>query len=297
MEIFARTLINGLLLGGVYGLIVLGVVVVAKATRVVNLAYGGILLLSIYLFWWLVDSRGLAVPIALLLMVVFDVLLGILIDRFFMGPLIGRREAEMISFIGTVILGSFVLVGFVYLLFGAVPRSMPKVLPSGSLQWGGISVSSTWVCAAAVGLLMFVVFSLYFRFSKNGLAMRCVAEDTVLSQSLGINVRRTFRYAWIVGTLSAGVAGILLGSMFALNGSLGDFAMMRALPILLLAGITSLRGAFVGALLVGLTESLCGTYVDPHVAGFREVVPFVMILVVLMILPNGLFQKRPVARI
>jgi branched-chain amino acid transport system permease protein len=296
MEVLARTLINGVLLGGVYALIVLGVVVVAKATKVINLAYGGILLLSVYFFWWLVESKDLAWPIALLLMVVFDVVLGILIDRFFMRPLVGRREAEMISFIGTVIMGAFILVGFVYLFFGAVPHTMPKILPSGNLVLGSISVSYSSICAAAVGLLMFIVFSLYFRYSKNGLAMRCVAEDAALSQGLGINVRRIFLYAWIVATLSAGVAGILLGSMYALS-DLGNFAMTRALPVLLLAGLTSLPGAFTGALLVGLTECLCATYVDPHVVGFREVVPYVMILVVLLALPNGLFQKKPVVRI
>ena len=103
--------------------------------------------------------------------------------------------------------------------------------------------------------------------------------------------------SWVVGMLSAALGGILLASMFILDSTLGDFGMMRAMPVLLLGGIESVPGAFVGALIIGVVEILGGTYIDPHVTAFREVLPFVLMVVILMIRPNGLFGLKEIRRI
>ncbi|MBL7119980.1 MAG: branched-chain amino acid ABC transporter permease, partial [Dehalococcoidia bacterium] len=171
------------------------------------------------------------------------------------------------------------------------------IFPEGSASIGSVTFSWVLLISFIVAVAMFLVFVAYFRYSRSGLAMRCVSEDHVISQSLGINVKRIFAYAWIVGSMSAAIGGILLGSLFAVDSSIGGFAMMRALPVLLLAGLYSIPGAFVGALMVGLAESLAGTYIDPHVSGFRELLPFILMLVILMFLPSGLFGKKIIRRI
>jgi len=127
--------------------------------------------------------------------------------------------------------------------------------------------------------------------------MRCVSEDHLISQSLGINVKRIFAISWVVGCLSAAIGGMLLGSLFAVDSSIGAFGIVRALPVLLLGGMESLTGAFVGALLVGLTESLAGTYIDPHVSGFRQLLPYILMVVILIFRPHGLFGLKAIRRI
>ena len=286
-------------MGGVYALIVLGVVVVCKATQIVNLAYGGIMTFLTYLLWWLLVTRGLPLPAALIIMVIAAALIGLAIERFMMRPLIGRPEAALVTFIGTLILGFSVIQGFSILIFKGKPEVLPDmwIFPEGTISIGSLTFPYTWLIAALIGVFMFILFVLYFRLTKSGLVMRCVSEDHVISQSLGINVKRIFAYAWIVGAVSAGIAGLLWGKMFAVESQMGGLAMMRALPVLLLAGMTSLPGAFVGAIGVGLAESLAGTYIDPHVTGFREVLPYILMVAILIILPNGLFGTKMVRRI
>lgn len=297
MDTFLRAAVEGILLGGVYALIVLGVVVVAKATKIINLAYGGVLMFLCYLLWWLLDSADLPLVVALLIVAIAAALFGLFIDRFLMRPLIGRPEAPMITFIMTLVLGFSVIHGIAILLFGGTPQVMPKIFPEGSVNMGSVTFSWVLMFSFIIAVAMFLVFVAYFRYSRSGLIMRCVSEDHLISQSLGINVKRIFAYAWVVGCLSAAIGGLLLGSLFAVDSSIGGFAMMRALPVLLLAGLDSIPGAFVGALMVGLAESLAGTYIDPHVSGFRELLPFILMVVILIILPSGLFGKKIIRRI
>jgi len=305
VDTFLRALIEGLLVGGVYALIVLGVVVVCKATQIVNLAYGGIMTFLTYLIYWLLVPVGLPLPAALIIMVLAAALIGLAIERFMMRPLIGRPEAALVTFIATLILGFQVIKGFSILLFKGKPEVLPPMFifpgdapgQEGTITIGSMTFSYIWLIAAIIGVAMFILFVLYFRLTKSGLAMRCVSEDHVISQSLGINVKRIFQYAWIVGAISAGIAGLLWGKMFAVESEMGGLAMMRALPVLLLAGLTSLPGAFIGAIGVGLTESLAGTYIDPHVTGFREVLPYILMVAILIILPNGLFGTKMIRRI
>ena len=299
MDTFLRAAVEGLLLGGVYALIVLGVIVVAKATSVMNLAVGGILMFLCYFLWWLMDSVGMNFWAALPIILIAAVLFGLFIDRFLIRPLIGRPEAPMVTFVMTLVLGFSVIHGFAILAFGGTPQVMPDIpiFPEGSVSIGSVTFSWVLLISFIVGVAMFLVFVAYFRYTKTGLIMRCVSESNLISQSLGINVKRIFSYAWIVGCISAAIGGLLLGSMFAVDTSIGGFAMMRALPVLLLAGLTSLPGGFVGALMVGLAESLAGTYIDPHISGFRELLPFILMIVILMILPSGLFGTKIIRRI
>jgi branched-chain amino acid transport system permease protein len=174
---------------------------------------------------------------------------------------------------------------------------MPGIFPSGSLSVGSLTFRYTWLSAFVIATVMFLIFVSYFRFTKGGLAMRAVSESHFISQSLGINVKSIFALSWVVGCLSAAVGGILLGSMFAVDTTIGSFAIVRALPVLLLGGIESIPGAFVGALIIGIAETIAGTYIDPHIAGFRELLPYVLMVAILILRPHGLFGLREIRRI
>jgi branched-chain amino acid transport system permease protein len=288
-------LVQGILVGGVYALIALGVVVVFKSSRVFNLAHGGILMFFTFLLWWLLDSKGLPLPLVLILLVVAGLVVGLGVDRFLMRRTIGR--GELIPFIITLFLGFSVMQSVVQMAWGGTWPIMPEIFPSGAIAVGGAQFTYTRVLCFAIATVMFLAFVAYFRYTRSGLAMRCVSEDHVVSQSIGINVKRIFAVAWAVGGLSAAVGGLLLGVIYPVNESIGGIAMMRALPVILLGGIESVPGAFFGAIIIGLTESIGRFYIDPYVGGFSEVLPLVLMLVILIVLPNGLFGQKGLRRI
>jgi branched-chain amino acid transport system permease protein len=290
-----RAITDGILLGGVYALIALGVVVVFKSSKVFNLAHGGVLMFLAYFMWWLLASVGLPLWAALIIVALAGVLIGLAIDRFIMRRMIG--QSGLTTFFLTLVLGFSVIEGIAVLLFKGSPQIMPNIFPSGGLSIGSLSFSFTWISAFVVATVMFLMFVGYFRFTRGGLAMRAVSESHIISQSVGISVKTVSALSWVVGCLSAALAGILLGSMFAVDRSLGSFAIVRALPVLLLGGIESIPGAFVGAFIIGITESLAGTYVDPRITGFRELLPYVLMVVILVLRPHGLFGLREIRRI
>ncbi|OGO02336.1 MAG: hypothetical protein A2Y72_06325 [Chloroflexi bacterium RBG_13_53_26] len=288
-------ILEGILLGGVYALVALGVVVVYKSSKVFNLAHGAILMLLAYFMWWLLAPTGLPLWIALIIVAIASLLIALVIDRFLMRPMIG--QSGLTTFILTMVLGFSVIQGIAVLLFKGKPQVMPPIFPSGILTVGSLSIKYPWLSAFIVAAIMFLIFVSYFRFTRGGLAMRAVSEDPIVCQSLGIAVKRISAISWVVGCLSAAAGGILLGSMFPVDQSMGNFAIIRALPVVLLGGIESIPGAFIGALMIGVAERLAGTYIDPHVTGFSQLLPFILIVVILIIRPHGLFGLREIRRI
>jgi len=202
-----------------------------------------------------------------------------------------------ITFMMTLILGFSVIYGFVILIFGGDPHIMPHIFPSGSLTVGNLTFSYTLLLSFLTATAMFLIFVFYFRYTNMGLAMRCVSEDNLISQSLGVSVKRIFALSWVIGCLSAAVGGALLGALFVVDKDIGGFAIMRALPILLLGGMESLPGAFLGAIIVGLTESLSAAYVEPYVSGFRAVLPYILMVAILILRPHGLFGLKGIRRL
>lgn len=292
------TIVKGLLWGGVYAVICLGVVVVYKASKVFNLAHGGILLFLTYFLWWLLHEAGVPTPAALVIVALAAVLMGLGIDRFLMRPMIG--ESGLITFMMTLVLGFSVIQGITVIVFGGRSGVMPDIFPSGVLTVGKITFGYELVSSFLLATVMFLVFVSYFKYTRGGLAMRCVSEDNVVSQSLGINVKRIYSIAWVVGCLSAAIGGMLLASLTALysgGGGIGGFAMMRALPVLLLGGLESIPGAYFGALIIGLTERVTSVYIEPHVPGFTSVLPYVLMVLILLFRPHGLFGLKRIVRI
>ncbi|MBM4463714.1 MAG: branched-chain amino acid ABC transporter permease [Chloroflexi bacterium] len=296
MDTALSAIVEGLLRGGVYALIALGVVVVFKASKVLNLMVGGLMVFFTFLLWWLAEEKDLPVGAAVVLTFIAAVAVGLFIYRFLMQPVIGATM--LVTFIMTIVLGLSVILGISMLWFGGSAQVMPSIFrPTGNLDWGGVTFPRLYLVSFIVATGMFLLFVAYFRYTKTGLLMRCVSEDNIISQSLGINVKRIYAIAWIVGCLSAAIGGILMGSMSAVSTDMGFFAMARALPVLLLGGLESLPGAYIGAMIIGVAESLGSTYIDPHVTGFSELLPFILMLTILLIRPQGLFGLKIIRRI
>ncbi len=294
-----KAIVGGLMNGGVLALFTVGIVVVYKATRIFNMAHGGMLLFLTFFTWWLISEQGVPTPVAFFLVAIAAVALGWALDFFLFRGMIGHGELS--SFLITMVLGFSVLHYVSKLVFGAdevfpdpFPENSISVIGSYNLPWSQLG---SFIAAT----MMFLLFVSYFKFTKSGLAMRCVSEDNVISQSLGIRVKRIYTIAWIIGSLSAAVGGILLasvvGQVYASREGLDGLAIMMALPIVVLGGLESIAGAYVAALMIGLAVSLCGFYIDPEVAGFSDIVPWVLLMVVMIIRPSGLFGMKGIKRI
>jgi branched-chain amino acid transport system permease protein len=281
-------------MGGVYTLVALGVVVIYKSSKVFNIAHGEILMFFAYLIWWLLVSKGLSLWLSLPLVLLACVPLGMSFERFLLRPMIGR--SMLVTFMLCLFLGQFVL-GVATLIWGGYMRNMPDFLPRGNMLVGDVSFSEGLLWSFIVGMTMSIIVLVYFRLSRMGLQMRAVAEDQVVSESLGVNVRRIFAFSWIFGCVSAAVGGILLGSVFFIESGMGRSALIKALPVLLLGGMESIPGALVGGLAMGLVEALSVSYLDTHIAGFSQLLPFILIVAVLLIRPSGLFGLKTIERI
>jgi len=282
-------LLDGLLTGGVYALVALGFVMVFKSSQILNLAYGQIIAICAYVLYWLLTTVGVPTWLGILLLFAFGAVLGFLIERLAIRPLLGQSFLMLLMM--TLMLG-FLFHGIIVLVWGVESFHMPFT-PTGMLTIGDwqVSPATTWGFVVCLGV--FLLLTLVFRYTKIGLAMRVVAADHAVAQSLGIRVRRIFSLSWVMSGLLAAIVGILVGMVWMVTPDLGDIVLGKGLPVLILGGLDSVPGALVGGLIIGLVEPL-GGYWAPAI---REVVPWIVMLVILLIRPYGLFGQRDIERI
>ena len=282
-------LLDGFLTGGVYALAALGFVMVFKSSQILNLAYGQMIAISAYVLYWLLTTVGVPTWLGILLLFAFGAALGFLIERLAIRPLLGQSFLMLLMM--TLMLG-FLFHGIIVLIWGVESFHMPFT-PTGMLTIGDwqVSPATTWGFVVCVGV--FLLLTLVFRYTKIGLAMRVVAADHAVAQSLGIRVRRIFSLSWVMSGFLAAVVGILVGMVWMVTPDLGDIVLGKGLPVLILGGLDSVPGALVGGLIIGLVEPL-GGYWAP---AMREVVPWIVMLVILLVRPYGLFGQRDIERI
>ncbi len=348
-------LLSGLMWGGMYSIMALGMVVVYKATRVLNMAAGGMLMFLTFLAWWLlavgdnqsfvIITLGLVIAVmalrisnrrqfgqfgitfgicavvgafifvwgglsgdhltywwlrivGLFILVLAAVVVGLSSDRLVFRGMIGANP--LMIFMLSVFFGFLLLHGLCVLVFEGKSQIMPKIFPEGTIAVGNYQLPWDLLCAFITGTVLFLIFVLLFRYTKTGLAMRCVSEDSVVSQSLGIYVKRVYAIAWVVGALTAAIGGILLAvktAVYSESGGMGNYALFRALPVMILGGLESIGGCYLAALIVGLAEQLSGAYIDPYIPQFRAIMPYVLLLVIIVIRPHGLFGLKGIRRI
>lgn len=287
--------ITGLLLGGLYAVVGLPIVLVFKATEVVSIAHGEILAFGALLFWFLFVALGLPVWLAILLMLAGAGLLGLIIERFTLRPLIGQPIFS--AFFMTVAI-FMVLDGIFALILKGSAVAWPAFLPTGHIYPAGVRVSLSLLTTFGISLLLFGILIAFFRYTRMGLAMRATAEDHQLGQSVGISVQGIFLLIWVISAMVAAVSGIATGNVMGVHYYLPFFIMMKGLVAALFGGLDSIPGVLVGGLALGVFESLAAGYLDPVVGGsIREVAAFVFMLFILIIRPSGLFGLARIERV
>lgn len=295
-DLFPQFLATGLLTGGIYSLIALGLVLIYKSSRVFNFAQGHLLMVGAFVAWWFTDTLGWNVWLAFAAAIVFAAILGLLIERIALRALIGQPILATIMM--TLGLAQF-LQGGTIVMFGASQRSMPEMFPLAAFILGDIRLKQNLVFAFAISMLGFLLFVLFFRYTRWGLAMRAAAEDHQLARSVGLRVPRIFGLAWAIASVVATIGGVLLASISGVELNLSIIA-LKAFPAVLFGGLESIPGAIVGGLTVGIIESLVGGL--PADAMLRslhlaDIAPYVFMLIVLWFRPDGLFGLKRIERI
>jgi branched-chain amino acid transport system permease protein len=234
----------------------------------------------------------LPIPIAFLLTLFGSFALGFIIERLFLRPLIG--EALIYVIMLTVGLAA-IFKGLMLFIFGGNLYSYPDFLPVYlSIQWGGITIPPVYTASLLIGLIFLAIFGLFFKYSSQGIYMRSVADNQTAALSLGVYVRRVFALSWAIAALVCAISGIILGIMNGISVHNLSHMGLKVFPVVILGGLESIAGAIIGGLIIGLLETLTGGYVS---TALREVVPYIVLVLILLVKPYGLFGLVEIERV
>ncbi len=279
-----QLLLNGVSQGCVYALVALGFVLIYKATETVNFAQGELMMIGGFVALIALGPLGLPLWLAFVMALAGTAALGYGLERFLLRPLLGQPAFTLVLMTLAV---SMVLRGVVMMIPGLGTETHVLAAPwrEATLNWGGLQIDAArlivMVATAALALALF----LGFRFTRIGIAMQASSQNQIAAHYVGIPVEKLNALVWGLSGAVAALAGILLAPMTFVHVGMG-FIGLKALPAAVLGGFASLPGAFVGGLLIGVTEALAGFYLPE---GFKDVAPYVMVLLVLMFMPDGLF--------
>jgi branched-chain amino acid transport system permease protein len=288
-----EVLLGGLFTGLMYSLVALGFVLIFKASGVFNFAQGVMVLFAALTLVGLME-RGVPVVAALVVTMAVMVALAFLIERIVLRPLVNQEA--IILFMATIGL-NFFLEGFGELLWGANVKKLDVGIPDRSFIVAGVQINQLEMSAAATSAVLVAVLAVFFQRTRIGRALRAVADDHEAALSIGIPLKTIWLIVWSVAGLVAIVAGIMWGAKSGVQFSLSLVA-LKALPVLILGGFTSVPGAIVGGLIVGVGEKLGEVYWGPLVGGAIENwFAYVVALVFLLFRPQGLFGEKIIERV
>lgn len=286
----AEIVLAGLGAGGLYALTGLAFVMIYKATRVVNLAIGEMLMIGAYLCFGLATAMNLPMWLAILVAVVGSGMAGALLERVAIRPMLG--ESPISVFMVTVGLAS-VLVGVVELVWTSEPRRLPEFMPTDPMLIGEAVVPPKVFYGFVVAALLIAIALVVFRFWRGGVALRATASDQQAAYSMGINVPKVFSLSWTVAAMIAAVAGVLVGAVGGISSTMGVFG-LSVLVVVIVGGLDSLLGALVAGLLIGVVESLAGGFLGGE---YKLLATFLILIVVLLVRPYGLFGTHEIERL
>lgn len=294
MEILLQLTMTGLAWGSVYACIALGFVLILKATDVFNFAQPELMMFGAYMSFSLIIYMKLPFIAAFLITLVLMGVVAALLEMLVIRPMVGEPVPAVIM----VTLGlANVLRGLVGLIWGYEEIQYPTPFPQDPIVIFGAAINQAEIYTIAATAVLLVVFFLFFKYSDSGISMRATAEDTTTAFLMGINVKRVFTASWIIATLVATIAGVFLASFTFLEPIMG-YTGLKALPAVILGGLDSVHGAIIGGLIIGVAENLAGFYLEDYLgSGMNEITAYIIVLIVMMIRPYGLFGTKEIERV
>lgn len=280
-----QLIVSGMAVGILYGLVALGVVLIFKSTNILNFAHGELAMVSTFFAYTLLTSLHLPYPLAVMITLLFAGLVGYGIERVITRPFIGSPPMTVVI----VTLGLFLLLGVVAMwIWGKDPLTFPPMIPDKPINIQGIVFSSLNLLILLISCILMFGLYLFFRFSKMGIAMRAVADNMDGARLMGISIFRIFSLSWILANILGAISGILLAPIIYLDTNMMVNTILKAFVAAVIGGFTSMPGAIVGGILLGIMENFVGAFISSQ---FKNAFPFVIILFALMIMPQGIFGQ------
>jgi branched-chain amino acid transport system permease protein len=295
MTFFLQLVLTGFALGMIYALIAIGFVIILKCSEVFNIAQGHFVLIGGYLGYTFLVPLGLPIWAALGMAIATAIIMGLAIERLTLRPLLGE---PVLAVVMVTIALSTILGGLATLLWGAEYKAYHGLLPTITLKIGIISIPSESLIGLIVSVICVVLLMLLFRYTKIGLAMRATAEDLAVVQSVGIKATTVYAVSWVIACVVGVIGGILLGGVSGANMELAEVG-LKAFAVVLLGGVNSIGGAIVAGIILGMLENVAAGYLDPLLpgGGLAKVFPFIVMIIVLIFRPYGLFGLTRIERI
>ena len=287
--------VTGFALGMVYALVAIGFVIILKCSDAFNLAQGHFVMIGGYLGYTFLVTFGLPIWATLILAVGAAVIMGLLIERLTLRPLMGQSDLAVIMM--TIALAT-VLEGLATLIWGGEYKTYHGLLPTLTLQLGQISIPPESMIGLMVSMICVTLLMLLFRYTKIGLAMRATAEDLQVVQSVGIKATTVYALSWVIACVVGVIGGILLGGVSGVMIPLSEIG-LKAFAVVLLGGLNSIGGAIIAGIILGVLENVAAGYLDPLLpgGGLAQVFPFMVMIIVLIFKPHGLFGLVRIERI
>jgi len=294
MDYFMQLCISGLAIGALYSMIALGFVIIYKASDVLNFAHGEITMLGAYIFYSLNALMHLPFIISFAITLIFSFALGLLIEKLLLRKMMGEPIFSIIM----VTLGLGLMIrSLIKMFWGAFNRSMPRFFSEEPLLLGDVVLPWAYLAMIISAVGFFVIFLLFFRYSKKGLAMRATANRQDIAYIMGIDVKGIFGISWGIACIVAAVSGCLYAYINLLNAQLYTLG-LKVFPAVILGGLDSIGGAIVGGIIIGVLENLAGGYFSHAFGGgLKELAPYIILLLVLMIRPYGLFGTEEIEKL
>ncbi|MAR79263.1 MAG: branched-chain amino acid ABC transporter permease [Rhodospirillaceae bacterium] len=289
--------ISGLFSGGIYALIGLGIVFIFRATKVFNFAHGAVIMFGAYFYFTFSDfasSFGLSIwlvfLISLPLTFISSAVLGVLIEKFLMRPMMGQHPFPLIMItIGLI----SVLEGLAAMIWTPAAQYPKPLFPLNIDFIGSLAINRQMFFSFLLALLIFLIISILFVRSKNGVAIRATATDQSTAALMGINVSRVFAISWIIACVTGSLAGILLAPLNSLTPSLGIVG-LSVISVVILGGLDSIIGVLIAAFIIGWVEAMASHFLGGQ---YKEIVPYVVVLLIIIIKPYGLMGSEQIDRL
>jgi branched-chain amino acid transport system permease protein len=286
LETILQLIINGLLLGGIYALLSIGLTLIFGVLEVVNFAHGEFLMISMYMTFWLFQSYGIDPYLSLIIIIPVFFLFGLFIQRLIIRPLLNDPPLNQIF--ATIGLG-LVFQNLALLFFKADFRAVKPSYSNANILLGELIVSVPRLIAFLVAIGIIAALFLFLKKTFTGKAIRALAQQRRAALLMGINVYRTYGIAFGLGIACVGAAGAVLMPLFFVFPTVGSLFVLVAFVVVILGGYNSLGGTLIAGLIIGVIEGFSGFFISPHL---KEVVYFIMFIFILIFKPTGLMGRR-----
>lgn len=281
-----QLVLNGLLLGGVYALISIGLTLIFGVLEIVNFAHGEFLMLSMYAAFWLFQLYGVDPYLSMLVILPVFYVIGIAIQRITIQPILNSPPLNQIF---TTIGLSLILQNVALFLFKADYRTVKTSYSDLGLNFAGLIVSFPRMVAFLLAMAIIAALLIYLKTTYTGMAIRALAQERRAAMLMGIDVYKTYRIAFGIGIACVGAAGAILMPIYFVFPTVGSLFVLIAFVVVILGGYNSLIGSLVGGLIIGIIEGFSGFFISPHL---KEVVYFIIFILILLFKPTGLFGRR-----